>query len=110
LVIIATDAFTPAIGCQRGCDADNTPAGFLSDHLLYRELGDEDETFEIGRGESFEILGRVARERLGDEDASVVHEHVDGLKVTNRGSYDIFSGSEPTDVTVDQRQLVRRHE
>jgi hypothetical protein len=78
LVIIATEAFTPAIGCCQGsCDAHNASAGFLSDHPLYRELVDEDEAFEIGGGESSEILARVARERLGDEDACVVHEHVD---------------------------------
>ena len=54
----------PAPHGHRGRDANDAAAGFLRKHLFDRELGDVDEAFEVGGGESFEVVSRVIDERL----------------------------------------------
>ena len=53
------------------------PPGSLLQHLLNRELGDVDETFEVCGSESSKVLSRVVRERLDEEYTSVIDEHID---------------------------------
>ena len=62
---------------QRSRDANDTSARSLLQHLLNRELGDVDETFEVGGSESSEVFSCIVRERLHKEYTRVVDEHVD---------------------------------
>ena len=57
---------------KRRRDAHNVPR-FLFQHLLHRELGDVEESQQVGRDQGIEILGSKVRERLGAEDSGVIH-------------------------------------
>src|SRR5215471_15536194 len=57
-------------------DGNDTPPGLLRDHVLDGELGDVQEALEVRRDERPEVLGRVVRERLGEEDAGVIDQGV----------------------------------
>ena len=48
-------------------DGDDAPTGLLRYHVLDGELGDVQEALEVRRDERPEVLGRVVRERLGEE-------------------------------------------
>src|SRR5271155_75890 len=58
------------VHCVR--NANNTSASFLREHLLNRQLGNVDEAFQVNRGESFKVLGRVVGKGLGEEYTRVV--------------------------------------
>jgi hypothetical protein len=47
---------------HRRRDIDNASAGLLSQHLLDRELGDEEKTFDVDRHQGPQIVDRVIRE------------------------------------------------
>ena len=71
---------------QRCRNAGHTAAAALRQHLPDRELGDEDESFEVGGNESVKLLGGVVGERLGPEDARVVDKMIDRAKFARSGS------------------------
>ena len=95
---------------QCGRYANDASTRFLRQHLFDRELGDVNEAFQVGRSERLEVIGRVVRERLGEEYARVVNECIDRLELARRSLDNLCSRSGLTDISVDQRQLVRRHE
>ena len=67
LVIIGTDAGAAGdgvIGQRCGNGGDAAP-GTLRQHLLHRQLGDEDEAVKVGGDEIAKLVGSVVRERFG---------------------------------------------
>src|SRR5271170_6404370 len=95
---------------QRARYADDASASFLRQHLFNRELADVDEAFHVDRSESFEVLGCVLDKRLDDKDTRVIDECIDRAEFAHRNLGDCCSSSARTDVSVDQRQLIRRRE
>jgi hypothetical protein len=66
------------------------------------ELGDVEESQQVGRDQGIEILGSKVRERLGAEDSGVIHQNIDGSEVLDR-SFDSFGGGLLlADIAVDQ--------
>jgi hypothetical protein len=108
LVIIGTAAVTPRTGVarQRRRDRDDAPAGLLCQHLLDGELGDVQETFEVRRGERLEVLGRVVREPLGEEDAGIIDQGVDRPEASQRRLDDLGRSCGLADVAVHQGDAV----
>jgi len=102
-VIIETEAFYAGdwLIYKRRCDAHNVPR-FLFQHLFHRELGDVEESQQVGRDQGIEILGSKVRERLGAEDSGIIHQNIDGSEVLDR-SFDSFGdGLLLADIAVDQ--------
>src|SRR6266481_2538207 len=62
---------------RRRRDVDDTSAGLLSQHLLDRELADEEKTFDVDGNEGPQIFDRVIREVLREIYAGIVDERVD---------------------------------
>jgi hypothetical protein len=81
------------------------PPDFCGQHLFDRELGDIDETFQVGCGEIPEVLGGIVRERLDEEDASVIDERVDCPKFAHCNIDNSLRCCALTDVSVHQGQL-----
>src|SRR5215813_3245972 len=61
---------------QRRRDGCHASAVALRQDLFDGELGDEDEPFQVGGGETVKLVGGVVRERLGYEDARIVDNMV----------------------------------
>ena len=72
---------------QGRCDIHHV-TGSLSLHLTNCLLGHVEKAREIRRDESLEILGRIIRERFGNEDPGVVHQDVDAAEPLDRGADD----------------------
>jgi hypothetical protein len=64
-----------------------------------------DEAFEICRGQPSEVLHRIVKERLGEEDAGVVYESIDRPEPTDCGFCHPDCRFRIADIAVDQRQL-----
>ena len=70
------------------------------------ELGDVQEALDVRRDERLEVLGRVVRERLGEEDAGVIDQYVDRLEARQRRLDDLGGGCRLADVAVHQSDVV----
>src|SRR5262249_55496984 len=81
-------------------------AGLLRQHLLDGELGDVQEALEVRRDERPEVLGRVVRERLGEEDAGVIDQCVNRLEPGERGLDDLGGRCRLADVAVHEGDWV----
>jgi hypothetical protein len=57
--------------------------------LFDGELGDVQETLDVRRDQRLEVLGRVVREWLGEEDAGVIDQYVDRLEARQRRLNDL---------------------
>jgi hypothetical protein len=75
--------------------------------LLDGELGDVQEALEVRRDERLEVFGRVVRERLGEENAGVIDEHVDGLEARQRHFDDLGGGCRFAEMAVRESDVVR---
>jgi len=84
---------------EAGCDVDDVAAA-LDDHLAYRSLGDLKEPGQVHGGDRGEVLGRVVREGLADEDARVVDQGVDPSEPPERLVDDALGGLCVGDVTL----------
>ena len=86
MVIIGTAAVTPRIGLRARAAVIVTmlPPGLLRQHLPDGELGNVQEALEVRRDDRPEVLGRVVRKRLGDEDAGVIDQYVDRMEASQR--------------------------
>jgi hypothetical protein len=73
--------------------------------LFDGELGDEDEPFQVGGGETAKLVGRVVREGLGYEDAGIVDNVVDRAELGDRGLCDRLGGRCLADVSVDESEI-----
>ena len=87
-------------------DRDDAPAGLLRQHLLDRELGEVEESFEVGRDERPKVVGRVVGEPFRDEDARVVDERVDRPEPADSGLDNPGRCLRITNVSVDQCQYL----
>jgi hypothetical protein len=85
---------------QRRRDGRYAAAGALQQHLLDRELGDEEEPFQVRGGEAAKLVGGVVREGLGYEDARIVDDMVDRAELSDRGLCDLLRGRCLTNVSV----------
>jgi len=56
----------------------------LREHLLHRKLGDVDVALQIRFGQQFEIVNRVVRKRLREENAGVIDNTIDRAESVNR--------------------------
>jgi hypothetical protein len=63
-------------------------------------LDEVQEAFDFRVDERLEVLGRVVRERLGEEDAGVVDQRVDRLEATQRRLDDLGGSCRLVDVAV----------
>jgi hypothetical protein len=90
---------------QRRRDARHAAAGALRQHLLDRELGYEDEPFQIGGYETAKLVSGVVRKGLGGEDARIVDDVVDRAELSDRGLCDLVSRRGLTDVPVDEGEV-----
>jgi hypothetical protein len=68
--------------------------------LLDGELGDIEEALDVRRDERLEVVGRVVRERLGEEDAGVIFT---GISVENGLASTIASALVLEDGQADQK-------
>jgi hypothetical protein len=107
-VIIATEAFTAAIGCSTSVVVIPTmlPPVFCASICFNRELSDVDIAFQIGGRERLEVLRRIGSERLRKEYARIIDERVDRPEFGYSGLGNFRSGCGLTNVAIDQRQLV----
>ena len=96
------------VASQGRRDRDDAPAGLLRQHLLDGELGDVQEALEVRRDERLEVLGRVVRERLGEENAGVIDQCVDRLEARQRRLDDLGGSCRLADVAVHQSDIVRK--
>jgi hypothetical protein len=87
-------------------DGDDAPAGLLRQHLLDGKLGDIEEALDVRRDERLEILGRVVRERLGEEDARVIDQRVNRMEARQRGLDNSGCSCRLADVAVHQGDLI----
>lgn len=60
---------------RRRRDIDDASAGLLSQHLLDRELADEEKTFDVDGNERPQIVDRVIRIRARSRSARFVLKH-----------------------------------
>ena len=90
---------------QRRRDGCHTSTRALRQDLFDCELRDEDEPFQICRGETAKIVGSVVREGLGNEDAGIVDNMVDRSELSDRGLCNLLSGRCLTDVSVDDCEI-----
>lgn len=89
---------------ERRRDGQNV-SRFLFQHLFHRELGDVEESQQVGRDQGIEVFGRKVGERLGAEDSRIIHQHIDGFKVPHRG-FGTFGGDPlPADIAIDENQV-----
>jgi hypothetical protein len=92
---------------NRTCDAHHTAAALLREHPFHGQLRRMDKSFQVGGRQRLEILERVLGERLRKEDARIVHQGIDRAEPLYRGTNDHLGRRGQTDVTVNERQLVR---
>src|SRR5216683_6906753 len=90
--------------------ANDASARFLRHYLFNLELGDVYEAFQVGGSERFEVLGRIVCKGLSEEYTRVVDECIDRLELACRCLDNLCSRSDLANVSVDQRQLIRRYE
>jgi hypothetical protein len=75
-------------------------AAALVDHLPERALGDVEEPAEVHSGDRVEVVGRVVREGLADEDPRVVDQAVDPSEPIERLLRDALGSLGFADVTL----------
>ena len=91
---------------HRRRDIDDASAGLLNQHLLDRELADEEKTFDVDGNERPQIVDRVIREALREIYAGVVNERVDRSEFALGDFGDLRCRCSFGDASVDQRELV----
>src|SRR2546430_5666683 len=86
LVIIGTAAVTPRIGLRARAAVIVTmlPPVFCANICLMESWVTYRKALDVRRDERLEVLGRVVRERLGEEDPGVVDQCVDRLEARHR--------------------------
>src|SRR5262249_2231879 len=97
---------TDGVGSECGGDGGDAAAGLLREHLLDGELCDVEEAFEVGGDEGAEVFGGVVGEGLGEEDAGIVDEDVDGTEAGEGGVEGFPGGGGVADVAVDDGDTV----
>src|SRR5262245_2911402 len=80
-------------------------SGALPQHRGGNTLGDVEEAGEIGGDLCVEVLGRVVREGLGDEDAGIVDERVDPPEAGQRLLDDALGGGGIANVAGDRENI-----
>src|SRR6266567_286288 len=85
-----------------GCHAST---GALRQDLFDCELGNEDEPFQVGGGETAKLVSGVVSEGLGYEDARIVDNMVDRAELSDRGLCDLLCGRCLTDISVDECEI-----
>ena len=82
------------------------PPVLLSQHLLDRELADEEKTFDVDGNERAQIVDRIIREVLREIDARVVDERVDRSEFALGDFGDLRRRRSLGDASVDQREFI----
>ena len=90
---------------MRRRDIDDASAGLLSQHLLDRELRDEEKTFDVDGNERPQIVDRVIREGLREIYAGVVNERVDRAESGYGDFGDLRRRLQLADVSIDQCEI-----
>ena len=75
---------------QGGGHVHDVSAIALGEHLGDDVRGEVKEAGQVHRGDQGVVLGGVAGERLGDEDAGVVVERIHPPEPTDRGAHELF--------------------
>ena len=82
-------------------DINDASAGVLSQHLLDRQLGDQEKTFEVDRCESTKIVNRVIREVFREIDAGVVDQRINRFEFVLRNFGDLRRGGRFANASVN---------